>query len=630
MCTFLRIDTANNNTALSTFKNVAETVVDTARTKVGFAWSEAHSAGETHNKKVRFAEYDYALGTVGTEYPIDDTDPDLIQQNEAISLVRLSSGQLICAYGLFGAQAKESSDHGATWSVSRVAVDGASGVSTRAMCSLGTDGDSAVWCITQERAGGGGGRNLYATKRTGVDTWDTAGRKTLHSAGGTSTPPYFIPDASARTGPRMLAIKPGTTGLTQCFIADFVDTGPSYKVSCLWTVDGWATVTKVDIATYPNSYDREPKMRLGADGRLRVQWIDDQNGGTVIPIYAYSDDFGQTWTIIGTPAIQNGPNGWGVGGNRGFALGVEDGWLVSTMDSESEAAPYPHRLYRGGDSLTSWTEDDCPLTFTAWLNNSGEAFVAGGNYFRVYGGIDGGTSAKSVDIIIVADVDVPGTGSPPLVTESPSGSDATNIVLRNRLSTKRGWSAHDWPFSCFAGWPEGDYTTQRRLPTKIAGVSIIDPSVDDPSALPALFAFDVPEHYGRERFMHAEDGTIVPRLDPFYRQAHTKAFAITNGVGVAIVRGVFVRYRRAGAPLSVQVWIDGVLIQTYSLPITGAAGGPDDIFPIKEVFLPVPRITNVGSFCQFRFEDESLYPFAIERVAIKKIDKVQRARNQGL
>lgn len=618
MCDKERIDATNNNTAGVT-QSVAEVLDDGAGT-VYFVWSEANAAGDTHNRKIKIRSYVPATDTFGTEHTIDTmTGADLNDvDTSALGAVRLSDGRICVAYGLFGVQSRESTDGGATWSA-RVNIDGAPGlVSTRSFCSIGTDGTN-VWVVTQERSAGAGFDDVFLFKRTGAITYD-AGRK-IHDAKTSGAYPLFLPISSIR----QLILTDANTG---CWIHDYTGGAGDEQIRCLWTTDGWTTTHETMVKGYTNTYQRAPKMRIGGDGRIRALWIDDQGTGTEHPVLAYSDDVGQTWTLIGTPVILDGAYAWDSVGNRAFALSSEDGWFLSSLDNESEAGAYYHRLFTGGDALTGWTLTSCALVFTSWSGGGAdEGFISGSKYIRCF---NFSTGTEYQVNFLTEDVPTNPGGPPPLVEESPSGSDATNIVLRNRLSTKRGWSAHDWPFSCFAGWPEGDYTTQRRLPTKIAGVSVIDPSVDDPAALPALFAFDVPEHYGRERFMHAEDGTIVPRLDPFYRQAHTKAFAITNGVGVAIVRGVFVRYRRAGAPLSVQVWIDGVLIQTYSLPITGAAGGPDDIFPIKEVFLPVPRITNVGSFCQFRFEDESLYPFAIERVAIKKIDKVQRARNQGL
>jgi hypothetical protein len=396
-----------------------------------------------------------------------------------------------------------------------------------------------------------------------------------------------------------------------CFICDFVDTGPVYKVSVLWTTNGWSTTTKVDLDTFPSSAGRNPKMRLGTDGRIRAMWADDQNSTNIIPVLAYSDDYGQTWTIIGTPAILDGEWGYDESYNIGFAIGQSNTWFVTVLDGENEAGPYYHRLFTGGDSLLGWALRSCELTFTAWSGaTAGESFLFDGDFYRVYDEITGDNN--EVNFLREEGVDEPPT-EPPLVVVSPTGSDVNNVYLRLRLAERRGWSVHDLIIDCFALWPEGDYTTQRRLDTLVAAAGLIDPRVDDPAHLPAIYKIDDKERYTREIFATDSGNNTIVRADPFRFYMETADIPFGGDFNIGLLRGVLIRYRRAFADFTVEFLVDGEVVQTEVL----SPSWPEPV----EVFLPALTDDNAGQDFRLRIVDETEYPLIIEALAPQRIDK---------
>lgn len=628
MCTIVRVDAKNANTGFT--QNLGALCEDTTNAYIFWAGIDlAVRNSAFHNAEIWVRPLNKTTLVLGTATRVDANQVvgavDPAWDWDGVAVCRLTSGVMVAAYGQQGTapstHAKESAANDSTSWGARSVVDDSG--ANRCIGGLGTDG-TVVHALTQDQNTG----DLYIYKRTAANTWDS-GRK-VHDAAGSASSPVFDVIASTRlSSMRCLAL---STASIACFVLPYSSAAATFDmVRCGWTIDGWTNVSFTTIKSYvgsPSSISAgtTPKILLGADGRLRAFWIENNSVYGFVPVLAYSDDMGQTWHVIGTPVAFTGKT-WDNTYDGAFSLDSSSRMYTSMFDS-SDAANVKHYLYQGGDSLTGWEETVCPnlAQNIAGATNADGFLDSRGHFIRVFNAVNAG-AYNEVNYLLEADAGGGGGGGTELVEESPSGSDAANIVLRNRLSTKRGWSAHDWHFSSFALWPEGDYTTQRRLPTKIAGLSNIDPSVSDPAVLGAILKFDDPEHYGYQRWMYDEGGTLIPRLDPMLLKIHTKAFPLTDGFGQAIVRGILIRWRSMTS-FDVQTWIDGTPVQTDTLPATLPEDSPSDAAAIGERFLPLARFANVGDVCQIRIEDESLYPIVIETIGIMRIPKKIRGRNQ--
>lgn len=206
--------------------------------------------------------------------------------------------------------------------------------------------------------------------------------------------------------------------------------------------------------------------------------------------------------------------------------------------------------------------------------------------------------------------------APSLVTESVSGADQPNGYLRLRLAEKRGWSAHDLAVSCFQPWPEGDYTTQRRLDILVAAVSTIDPTVDDPSHIAALYKLDDPERFTREVTGTDDAGNAIASADPFPFEMETADLG--DRMETRVWRGYSIRYERPGASFIVNTIIDDVAIQSDVIPASGTE--------VRDLFVGIARDSNTGSRIRFRIFDDTEFDLKISMIEPMWIPKGTRAR----
>lgn len=641
MCEVLRIDAKNNNASVS--QNLGILLEDDTNAYVFWsARDPAYYNTAFHNAEVwvrPIIKETLALG------PATQIDINNVVGGEApwdwdgVAVCKLDSGVMLAAYGTAtngtgdAVRVKESAANDATsWGSRAVVTSG-----NACLGGLGTDGTN-VWLIYQNN----NTNDLYLYKRTAANTWAAAatalGSGKIHDAAGVAASPWYDVRASGRersTPMRVISMQDANVG---CIVLAYSASGNvQNQIRCLYTTNGWATTSESVVKDYTASLDTiltGPSIKVikDEDGKLWAFWIEDNDAlGKFVPVIATSIDMGANWTVLGTPTPFTLYDDWDETFDGAFAFDG-DGNIYCSMFDTLDGSNIKHRMYKytGGAFLTDWEMTVCEhieLTAIANVANStyGDAFInSRGDFVRILNGVTlSGGAFFTVNYLIEEGVFIPETPPPPLIEESPSGSDAANVYLRNRLAEQRNWSAHDLGVSAWAAWPEGDYTTQRRKPILLAGMSTIDPSVTDPRLLGAIYKLDDPAHLGREVWTEGADGSTVARNDPFTFEWWSKAFTLTENW--MLVRGYIFRYRRPTLPVTVEVWVNGRIAQTDVFDPTGPDDGSRDIAALSDpVFMPFDPIDNLGDTVQLRVIDETLDDLTIEECKIVYIDKGRR------
>jgi hypothetical protein len=409
-CTDVRLDNENHNTGAT--QRVGQLCFDPTRGASGVmqeVWVAAAVDGAVSNRRLFYNEFDIATEVAGTPVLIESEVAGIWMGIEACNLVRLTDGRLIVAYGSFGVYTRESTDNGQTWTaIAKIDAIGAVPPvgfgATRSIATMFSNGID-VHCITWESGSGGQARDVYLFKRTGVGTWDT-GRK-IHDTPGFADPPYFDFSLSRLSGGPMGIMKADSAvigdNLVGCMIADFspaIGFG-NYQLACLWTIDGWATINFSLIHDFGNTnpFGRNPMSWLGTDGRIRMAAIDFVTPNE-FPVLAFSDNYGQTWTYLGTPAPLL-TVAWDNSFNRAFALDQVNHWLIGVFTTNGVLEE--HTLFKGGDSLLGWTQYTCgsDLNFQWAGATTGYGWVIGQDFYRVFNKTIGlGPAVNQVNVLI--------------------------------------------------------------------------------------------------------------------------------------------------------------------------------------------------------------------------------------
>lgn len=611
-CFEVRLDARDFNSGGN--QTVGQLLYPGTGTKVYAIWSGVKSAPPPYsNREVNINSFDWSTKLAGTVVQIqDDVGVNCTQLQSCI----LNDGTMIAVYGTNNPRAKESTDSGATWGSSKD-LDGVYGAGVVETLGIVTDGVN-VWAFVGNTSGGADSRDIFAIKRTGPGTW--AAPVKVDDGAGSSGPGHFL-DSAAICGVRNAAMKDANTGL---IIMDYIPVGAGQQLSvvALRTTNGWSGLgTRVTLKTYATPKNRVPSLMVGTDGRVRASWSDETiraGSGLNTPYLAYSDDWGATWTLLGTPTAtltSAGVFSWDPTFDRAQWLGANNTWFLGTFDDTSGTI---HRLYKGGDVITGWTEVDCTgLPFAIATASGGDGYIAGGNWFRLF--IRANLAHSEVAILFTEAVDTGGGGGPPLIESSPFGQDSANIYLRNELRVNRGWSAHDLPVSAWMHWFEGDYTSQRRKPVLCAANPIMDPRMQDPAVIPAIWKVDDENRYTIEAFVANGDGTYAQAGYPVEFEWRSSEMDLTGDFTANVVRAVILKYRRPSAPFDVEIWIDSKIAQVYTLQ-------PSWPEPAQR-FIPVSAFSNTGNRVQLRVKDRSEFNLIIESWAPVYIPKRLRGAN---
>lgn len=612
-CTPVRIDHLDDNTS-SAGPSQAAGIYDPTAKKVYYAYANRIVASSaSYNSDIWFRAFDPAAQTFGSPVNIETVTTPGVQVIFHPSLLRLSNGTLICIYNLFNLDstscnqtyARESTDNGATWSA-RAKVDGLSGVS-RNLLAAATDGTNvSVWVYDNGTFGGSPpGKSMWHMRRTGIGTWAAADQVFVGSTGNeVIVPTVDLLQHGIISGTKRALI-----------VCRELTSGTLVRVTCFYSADSGATwaehVIRPDAAIV--AVQPYPRSMLGTDGRIRVCYP-VQSGLNAIPEFAYSDDLGLTWTIVGTPAIlAANPSSfkWNQSG-FGFNVGSTNALFAATWDQSG--ADWVATIYAGGDSLTGWTVGQtCNVGPIAIGNHTGDLFFDATNAYFAFDMT--GTSPTRLEIDYLSETIPPDTGGPPpLSTESPLGTDIPDRYLRLRAAERRGWSAHDLSVACWSLWGEGDYTTERRKRFLIAAAGIIDPTLDSPAHIPALWKLDDPERYTREVLATDAGGNTIVSADPFAFELVTRDMEMGTLFGTSLLRGFSIRYIRPAGNFTVEFLVDDKIAYTETL-------GPSPLDSYADVFLPCPTDDNDGSRCRLRIYDLTEYPLILGPIQPKWIDK---------
>jgi len=621
MCTIARVDTKNEGTSWT--PNLGAMQADTTNAYIFWAGIDTTVRNSVfHNAEIWVRPVNKSTLALGTATRVDFNN--VVGGEDAwdwdgVAVCRLTSGVMIAAYGTAGTapsiHAKESAANDSTTWGARSTVDNSG--ANRCIGGLGTDGTN-VWALTQDQ----NNAKLYIFKRTAANTWDSG--TAIHTAATSfaASPFYDVVPSYRLSSMRCIAMQSATVG---CVVLSYSSASASEDmVRCLYTTNGWTTTNEVVVKSYvgsPNSVSSGamPKLVVGTDNRIRLMWIENNATNGFVPVLAYSDTWGSTWTVVGTPTPFLGKT-WDNTYDGALVLGPGNSIYTSVFDS-SDASNIKHRMYVGGDTLANWTEKVCEnlaQTFSSACGSDG--FVTNGQFIRVYNAIQ----APNINTVNYLYEEVPPTsgGEPPLVTESLSGTDQPNMYLRLDIADDRGWSAHQTGVTCFVAWPEGDYTTERRKPEILGAVSSMDANIQDVAILPAYWKMDDPERWGKEALVKNEDATYTYIDDPFLFVWRSTDLNFGESGSQNVIRAVYLKYRRPSQEtFDVQVWIDGVIADVQTIP---AGLGPQD--EPAEFWWPIPRSTNVGSRVQLRIEDRERIDLKVEEFSIKFRPKHWRMR----
>jgi hypothetical protein len=456
VCLTVRLDAKNFNTG-GTVQCVTPILYPGTGTRVYCAWSAKTTTLESHNYEVMWNWFDWSNQSVGTPVQIQP-DAGIVADN--IAACNLNDGTMIVGFGTAGPRVMESTNLGVTWPVSAdpTGTYGAGAGGVPVIAGLYSDGTNA-YLITQLSAGGGVHLDTNLYKRTGPGAW-TLVKKIFD----VSTAPYYYFILQTFSGARVGVAKDANT---QFIIADYATTNSGAdKIKCLWTTDAWVTVNESLVKDYTGFvFARGPTVVKGSDNVCRAMWIDNSTGSEV-PVFAKTTDFGQTWTVIGTPTI-TADTPWDNSYDRAFYTGNANGIYAGAFNI-IDGTNLRHFLFKGNDTLSGWTEIVCQhLTYSRGGGTTGAGMIAGGHWFRLFNRTNGGTPYFSVDMLWEANVET--IPVPPICIVQPlaqvlvGGTGTVTLCAALYSSLSGGTLSYAWT------GPGGFTATTRCITVSVAG-----------------------------------------------------------------------------------------------------------------------------------------------------------------
>jgi hypothetical protein len=612
-CIFYRLDSLNTTTTVGKFSS--RLIYNESEGLIYSLWREIGG--------ISFGKYNPVTHVASGEVQVEH--PGTNNVRVCPYLVRLTDGRLIAVYyhesgGVSAAEAKESSDNGATWSVATVI-----GAVNDFPCGVHSDGTNVI-VITV----GLGSADLKAWTRSGVDTWSAA--VTFYNSGGGGGTPGPASVAQSLQGRDGLIVESATVGAF-VYVRSTDGTSDSRKLTAWYTTDGFATATAVDIRTHTAAITGYVASLKTSTNRYWVCWADTDSGNK--PRLAYSDDHGVTWTDIGTPTVVTtemtaaGISSLDESFDLGFCLDERENLLLS-FTSEGAISPGYHFAFRSVNPIlaSGWvTADSCtyiPATDNLGSVMTGQAVCVGSTMHRLV------TVTRSARYSLEFMGLEAGIREEPEEPPSPeaareSGADDNNLMFRIDLSEGRGWSLHALPPACFLTWDEGDKETGREVGIILIGNPSIDPATSDPEITWGFRRIEtgVDDGYGWRAYVdHASDDQQV-RYDPMRFLFKSKVFTPEpNGeMHRFLFRQAGISYAFDGQPgetVPVAVIVDRVkLNRVIELPTTHGE-------KVEEWF-SLPTSGNVGECVQFVVDESSNRPLSFDVFGVSYMRKRRRS-----
>lgn len=632
-CVFTRVDSRNTST---TAPKYASRLMEDTNGDILLAWLDMGKSGGADPGSVRFARFNPVTRVASAEVSISG-DYAFSNQPSNIDMVRLTDGRLIVAWysaSTLGATGNatsvcESSNGGVTWGAVHTKAD-----QNKQLYGLVTDGTN-VWMLCVGLGGGGTGGlgDIVSFKRTSEGVWG-AGVNNYDSGGSGGTPGEW--DRTNNQAQVSSFMQSATVGFVVGWRAPDGSVNIR-KLTALRTTDGWATglagnTTAVDIHTFTASGGAGAiNAVLHSSGRVYVATHDPDNSDHII-LY-YTDDYGLTWTQIGTPTPYTARlTALGIGSDKTYDSFIALDELENVIFGQAGGVsidPSYHLCFRSGSNpanLASWVQvGECsyvPSTDNVQTATCGRGIVIGTTLERLIGM----TRPASTAYFTLEFLDVEDAGDS-TESESPSevpDSDAffNNMYFRNNLAEPgTGYSAHLFPVAYFMDWDEGDAETGREVPIILAASPSMDPAIQDPALIPAFTRISDPGSY-TSRTYSSDGESIQTTGDPLQFRVITPQYTITKEFNRNVARGALISWILTGDSVpTVGVWVDGKPNHVIRLYNT---------FGEKvERFFPLPTFNNVGSEIQYVIEDLSPFFFSIETMGVKYIPKEIRGQSNG-
>lgn len=625
-CTSVRVDHLDFTTNNAAGPDIGASIYDPDRQKIYFVYCEQPDVGETARSfphGVYFREYTPATGVFGTAfelataaYPEDTIHVEIQRLDDADhTLVVVWGGYEMGTPG-YRTRSRESTNDGATWAAA-VTVDGPE--NNRQFVCMSSDGEEVyAFCYTEGSGSGTpGGRELYCHRRTAASTW-AAGVLVYDGAGNNAGE---LQRNQIGADYHAISYEESGTRYTIYCAAHLTATGPDQiRVVCFRTTDNgstWAEVLIKDYGVVTSLPEMLPQVKRAPDGTLWAVWTDyqDQPNTTEFVTIAKSSDHGVTWTVVGTPTLSldyndNAPDGGWQNRAIGFAIDQREGRLY-LCTFFGNGATWTYNIIRSSatdpSDLDGWEVfHTCDFAGINEQNRS-DMFFAGNQLFYLFNeNVDG---VYRVSFLVEEVPVIPDIPPPPLVEQAVSGAEENNILLVLDVADEKGWSEHDIQLSSMTHWPEGDYTSERSDPILLGSAPSLDPAIQDPAALIAIWKLFDPERWTKEAFVKNEDDSITPSQDEMEFEWVSREEQLGETGSSNILRAIYVRYRRPDTSFTVEVWLDSTIVFTKTVEPAWPEPG--------EAWWPIPTDDNVGSRVKLRVLDTADADLIFEAWGIK-------------
>lgn len=622
-CTFTRL--CSIDTTEADGKYAGELHYDSSSGTIFCVWLEQASSGQTGS--MRFARYNPVTRVPSLETAIRSWTYNNTVAAPAFSVL---GSTLVAAWytgtsdsGGNEARSSESTDGGVTWAAT-ADINSAVGTRNEYLLALAHDG-TTFWAATVGVGSPGGTGDVRIYSRTGASTWTaSAGNPVYNSGGGGGTPgPWETSiQSESSTG---LFMSSATAGCLVGFRSTDAASN-TRKLTCLYTADGWATATPVDIDTATGSHTGRVKGVKFASGRILVMYGDPDNNFK--PLFAYSDDSGVTWTLVATPPIVSsemttlGITNVDASFDISICLDAQEN-IIFSFSSENVINPGYHLTFRGTIAAGFVLAGSCSYVSGSptWnTSTTGRSIIVDGTMQRLLCAVN---PTPNPDTYLLDFLAVEGAGVPeePEEPEEPppaieSGADDNNMLLRIDMAEGRGWSVHTHAVSCFLTWPEGDKETGREIDIVLTGNPQMDPAIQATDLLAAFYRIETRDEdgYGKRQYFDASSDQQVVRYDPFRTVIKSKKYTITGDFDKNVVRAAMIVYSRHGLNLlPVTVIVDNMVCRVIEMPTT---------FGIEEVaFFAMPDNQNVGTTVQFVVDVTDNDPWTFDAWGVKYLRK---------
>lgn len=425
--------------------------------KIYFVWTcvtadAGQVQGDFHAKGIYFREFDIETETFGAvqtvAVPATSAHITAEAQVDDVGMIWTeSTNEFLVFYGdIRTTCVKYSLDGGVNWSAETYLTGGP--LTFQAFCAVGLSPTGDVYCWTYQLVGGAGARDTYLWKRPVGSlpntTWIAKG---LFDNGDPGPVEGIITDTS-RSGELLSSFKEdGQTGF-----AMFQRLNPDGSMSLIsyWTTDDWTTIHTTTLKSFPAP--GIPQMQpVVVRGKVNTErnwalWCETP-GASTTPFIAYTDDWGATWTQLGSPAAMAG-FGWDESFDRALFIDWADTLYSSVFQTNGTLNQHTAWKNETPTNNATWTSENCDLdNVSLWVENSGTAghawyaVMADGLHTKFFRAFNRDMAPVAPSIyhvtqyaLFIKDDFVP---PPPIIPETPPETSTTRMFRRGVIQAEK-------------------------------------------------------------------------------------------------------------------------------------------------------------------------------------------------